>query len=1121
MARFNKDTFRGLLIPDERVNETNIDDGSSTFTQADPQPGIPVPQGPTDLNLEASGTQSASKQLRVATQRGGHPGGGKASFRWKQEADSATSWRGAWPFSAMSGDEVVRAINPVATSSIREAIDPHAVLMDDNKVGVVYDRLYFGFSANYQVAFFTVSEDGTVSGDTILYGRTSSTQRLHPCIVKLPDGRLNVYHYLEDEVNDLVQVQLITSDDNGATWTTSSTNVLDEPINVASGSTGYDLNNKPSAKMRVAYSGGQMLMIICARSNDTSTSNFEDGFFQYASSDNGQTFEKVEEWDRTINGTQAEIVPSVNGFEVFFCQYTTSGSTTQFVRRRSLASAFMPLSTATDLDGPEALQLGNFDPCLGSGRSFQQAELAACVADDGQLYIIARGRLTAGSFASSNLGDLRIAVDPSGGSSRGQTYDLLGQGTSGDEAGNVGDRGGTIYFAEGTTDHPRYFGMVAAHGRIYLFHNARAGTSTRDNTLWMMTLGGYQTATLGTTDEYGSPKYQVCWDRTYLPIELPDNFSGWTAQVSGTNSSDVNNGYLNLSTGAGKIHYFKAPTGTIAEGIIAHFACQVVSYSGIGDDFIFARFKLGDGSDLHTLDVFIRNGSVQVEDNNGGGTLGNLSINTTTNGVEVLVFFRSGKATVYARPRSMAADNTWSAVCSNANVTDSGTGSMEVRFGHTAGSTAASRWYFLNYVSNDWAGGVPSSTGFTNPDDLTGKMLGSAVSTYITDGTKIRGIDGPTIPGDSWNIDTRYGFGIENALVPSEPSPQKGWRSTNESAQEIVWSFTGPNSYSTLGIYLDGCNWRTGTLHGWNPSGGGSWVSLASIDMAAGQTSLAFQRLGDAATVNTSASTTAGRYYELDELVGGTVDLGSSKYRTITANSPGIWTNAAGHVLPALRLSGVDNSEPSSGTLNIWSPRILLVIHDVDLVFTKFKLTVAAQQTATDDLRIGQVVIGGVQLFSQDYSHGRVLSSAANTDLTTYRDGSRSSIKRGPNRRSVSFGWGEGVDVTPLQGSSGLAPDYVLGSDTSGAPVVGYRGDIPSITTRLLDVTGGSNLPVVYIPTVDKGSAGNDQKTIQGLGPIYGRIVSSSSQDALIGDEGSATSGEVMRISTIEIEEEL
>ena len=75
--------------------------------------------------------------------------------------------------------------------------------------------------------------------------------------------------------------------------------------------------------------------------------------------------------------------------------------------------------------------------------------------------------------------------------------------------------------------------------------------------------------------------------------------------------------------------------------------------------------------------------------------------------------------------------------------------------------------------------------------------------------------------------------------------------------------------------------------------------------------------------------------------------------------------------------------------------------------------------------------------------------------------------------------------------------------------------------TTILDRTAGAHLPGVYIPNVDKGSSGNDSKTVQGLGPVYGRILSAVSEDALVGDEGSNTAGEVMRISTVQIEEEI
>ena len=146
MAQFSKSTFRGLLLPDTRIKESSIDLANSSFTQADPQVGIPVPNGQTDLNLEATGTQSASKALMVATQRGGHPGRGLATFRWKNASESASSYRGVWPANTISGWSTVRSVNPTTSSGRRAAKDPHAVFMNNNKIGVVYVELHFTLS---------------------------------------------------------------------------------------------------------------------------------------------------------------------------------------------------------------------------------------------------------------------------------------------------------------------------------------------------------------------------------------------------------------------------------------------------------------------------------------------------------------------------------------------------------------------------------------------------------------------------------------------------------------------------------------------------------------------------------------------------------------------------------------------------------------------------------------------------------------------------------------------------------------------------------------------------------------------------------------------------------------
>lgn len=1119
-SQFSKDSFRGILVPDERINEASIDAGESSYSQAGPRPGVPVPQGDTDLSLEASGTQSAGKQLRIATQRGGHPGLGGATYRWKEEADPATSWRGAWPSNAISGWETARPVDPGTATGRRAANDPHAVLMDNNKIGIVYAEEHFALgTSNYRISFYTIDETGTIASDVVIYSSLSDNEGLHPCIVKLPSGRLMIYHYLEGS-NDTCQVQSWTSTDHGLSWTISNSAALDESIDTSAGATGFDLDTRPSAKMRAAYAGGQVLLLISARSNDGATGSYQDALIQYASSNQGLSFEHIETFDRTITGTQGEVVASANGFEVF---YVGGSAGSDAVIRKSLASCFIPISSATQQNGPGVLQAGDWAPGGIAARLNTDAEIAVTVGDDGILYIVARGRHTAGTYASSNLSDIRICMDLSGGASRNTFYKLMGQGESGTASGAA--KAGTVYFGEASSDYPRFFGFAPAWGKLHLFHNNAAGVGTRRDAIGWMQLGGYSSITLGAYNDDGSLERRVCWDRTWIPFETPDNSAGWTLGTTG-GSHSINDGYLEIITAGARRQFIKPTTGTIAEGVISHFGVEFVSSTGApGADLIVARFKQADGSNDFTLDVIIRDGEIECEDNNGGGNLGTLAIDTKTDGVEILVFSRSGECSVFARLRDNASGKLWSTVCSNATLTDGGSGTSEIRFGHTILATATSRWYWFNWTSDEYAGGTPASAGFTNPDDLLGQPFNNLGSSYVSDGTRIRGVDGPTIPGDLWNIDTKYDYPIANIIPATEPSPAKGWRSTDETQQTIAFGFAGANRYSSLGLQLSGINWRTGSLDGWN---GAAWVTLASIDAATGQTSLAYVEGGTSYTVDTGATTAAGRYLELDEFVGGTAFIdpagaGARFSRSITRSGPGVWTNAAGALLPSLEVS-----EPAplfmatTGTLDIWSPRLLVAVHNVGGVYSKFRLVIDANQNAVGGFyKIGQMVAGPLFLFSQDYSWGRSFSTTPGSELVTYRDGSRSSSNLSANRRSVSFGWGEGVDVSALHAAA-AAPDYLKGTTTAGAPVIGYRGDITSIVHQINTYTKGSHIPVVYCPRIEAGSTGDDVKTIQGLqGAIYGRIIGGVTIDNVVGEELTDDSGEVLMVANVMIEEEL
>ena len=481
---------------------------------------------------------------------------------------------------------------------------------------------------------------------------------------------------------------------------------------------------------------------------------------------------------------------------------------------------------------------------------------------------------------------------------------------------------------------------------------------------------------------------------------------------------------------------------------------------------------------------------------------------------------KADKLTVYTRPRNYSDDQAWAAVISNHSLTDNGGGgTSSLTWGHEIASTAASRWYWFNYTSDNYACNVPAAAGFTNPDDLQGRPYGTIAPTYVSGGVSIRGVDGPASPRDRFTIAPRFEYPIENIQPEHETSRRREWRSTDETQQRIAWSFDGPNPYRTLGLWLTGINWRTGSLEGYNVNAA-AWQTIATIDAASLQSGLPYTRTNDLVTVDTGASVNGMRYYEHGELIGGTADLGGGKKRRVTFNGAGLWDTDATAQHPLVRLTGIDGTEAASGTMDLWAPRLLVVVHNVSPIYTGFRLNIDASQGTVDGYyKIGQMALGAAYLFTHDYSWGRVINVSANVDVTTYRDGTRSAFKRGEPRRSVTFGWAEGVDVSPISGVL-PDPDYVKTTATGGAATVGYRGDQPSLLQALSVQVDGAYKPLVYMPRINRGAP--DTITLSSpQAAIFGRLVSDVQIDALIGDELDQVSGEVFRTATVTIEEEL
>lgn len=1095
-SEYKQSSYRGLLVPDRRITAQTIDAGSSTYNQAGATVGVPAPQNDTDLNLRASGSQNVDGNLRIATQRGGFGGDGRASFRWQNEGDS--SWRGWDSPSTLSGwrSLVWTDGSPAPFTGITATYSPHAITTSGGVALTVFHAAAGLLSDSVYIGKLKPDGSKTLASVTAIFGG-GLTAGLHPSIVELPSGRLLCYYYNEDLTTKTLQIAVNFSDDMGSTWSLLSASVLETAINIdPTAADGFNANAWPSRGLRVAYGGGQLLMLIGLRSN--LLTNWQDYFHQYASDDGGANFALVEDWGSTagVRGIRPSIVAVDSGFEVFYIAASIGG-----IKQSSIGSAFERVTQGTikdPLNGFEALG-SPIIVATESGTIFTDGDLAVALSDSGEGYLTFRAMLSAFGV----LDEIVIAYNRWGWSTP-RTATPMGQSAV---ASNIGH----LWNGEGGGDYPRDLALTGIGGGLVLCHNWIATTGNEDNSLGAFYLGGYSDLTLPVYQENGYQRSRMQWSITWIPIELPQDMPNWSHATGAASAEILSDGAVNLQTTGSNNSYYRIPTGSISEGIAASFAVEYVSASLLFGG-IRALFKLETTAASYGLRVSIKSGAVQAYDTKAAVDVGNLAITTSGVGVEIRVFMNAGKATVYARSRDYKSDRVWSLVCNGATLSNGGAGvSSEIRWGHDIGSTAESNWFWFAYCSDEWACQVPAASGYTNPADLFGRSYG-ADPVFVDGGVNIAAIDGPTGAGDSWNIDTRYNYAIGHVSPLAAPSPSKRWRSTDETAQTIIWDLGGPIPSGVLGLHLEGVNWRLGSLSGWNASTA-AWDSLATIDTATGQTGIAVALVGD--TYTQSAAVVPLRWVDLGELVGGVVEIGGVT-REVVANTQG---TIAGKLAPMARIA-LSGGEPANGFAHIWSPRITVVMQGLQPVYTKIRLVIDANQnTPRGYYEIGQMVCGPIHVFTRDYSWGRIQESTPNTELVTYRDGSRSSFKRGESRRSASFGWVDGIDTTALNGAN-PDPDYVMTTTTAGAVAVGYRGDLPSVLSALSEDLGGSDVPLVYLPAFDQGPP--DTLHLQGKSAaLYGRMIGGIARDTLVGDELDTTAGEVVAVSQITIEGEL
>ena len=1086
------DRYQGLLIPDARISVDNIVSESdptvpSSFTQAGPVPGVPKPEGSTDLVLQASGAMDEKKLLEVYTQRPGHAGRNGAGFLWRDvSAGDSEAQRFGWdPYSVFVGWEVLLADKTHVNTAW-----PSVLRLANGKL-VATGTQTPNNSGQFQVFYIYDPTSGT--WDIKSLSLPSARVQGGASVVELPGGRLL---WFGTAWND-TQVEVRYSDDEFTSWSAAS------PRALKTACSGHIL------KITAAYSAGEVGLWVLWDNGGTYTIS------QYASDDLGLRFTRVvDDWNAEVDSTTPSspiaIAADAGGFLLGLVKRDVNSHSVVW----SVASAFVVPSVAD-----QVTVNSNLTSPFGS-----DSPLALWRDESGAVFVMGHSD----GHASSPNGECAIFV----------SYD------DGRSFSAYTSAEGLDVHSTGADPSFRKYAVASTSGRSVMITRWAGDDVAYDpGSLAAVYLGGYGRHTaplsdsateftdadaIGFSSQLGGSGEGFVW----CAVELPEH-AGWTKAGAGTytEADEARAGallpaksmVLSSNSSAAEVNWSK--TISADHQVFAQFAVTVPSGSGDQSaDDVVVKVRISGGGDSYEARYRFDSSGWTIVDPSGPTDKGSVSADVSDSSSLMLhrvaislpeedgpISFRTwyarhGHALAWAEgPSGTLGDQT--------SPTNSG-----LEFGHFNGVQGDSaNWHHLSVCGwgSAWSPTHQAGIGesWSSPDDLHPRNVPALGLPALLDGnTKIAAVDGPTVRGEVWNIESAYSYPIDHAIASQ--GPRVHWSSKDEAEQLIVWDLHSSAAAtesrllnSSIGCALLGCNFRRANLQYWD---GAAWVTLIALDAATGFTSLGYVLDGNVVTVSTESA--AGRYLNYDDTRAATWIETGGKARTILTQTEGAWSPSTTKK-PRLLLAGADGSESASGTCELWFSDMCGLAHEVTVTPRYIRLQIPASQgTVANRYQIGQILIGSLLVFGHQPSRGFTTSTSSGVAVADLADGSSVATRVGPPRRSLELSWDDGVDASQQQASS-PSPDYVAA--TAGGLPVATRSDIARTLEGAMRRAASGDSPVVYIGRIPTSTATpatlNNPRQF-----LYGRAGAEYRREHITGDESVS---EVDRIAKITITE--
>jgi len=1061
--------FRILVEPDTRTQGKY----ASATSQAGARAGSITPSQATSMALVSSGTIDASIDCTatILTHRAGSPEALGATYRW-----TAGGYTFSWdPPTAVSDRECLnRSITANYWTGFHAARLPSGLVL---------------------VSTINATSDVVVWYKPILFSWTSVTVRTgatapQACLCVTPSGRVLCFS-THAESTTKTQIRMHYSDDNGATWSTGATNVLDAPCGHASST----IN-----RIRAAYLNGHIALFLWIQDSS-------DIIQHWAGDGSGSTMTKIETFS-TADKSNLDAIAYNGEILVAVIEKLPAGPYAPIYGPRlyRLGSAFQALTTSSPVLACSASDTTEWG--IYTAGAFTSAECALAADDDGTLYLYGRGN-------SASTYGVTASISTTGGATWTSTYQSRGP-ALGLEIYNSGD----------ATTRIRDIAVSPERGRMLMVHRFTAAATSADDSLHVAYLGGYTNVPMPDDGSADLGVNVAGWDAVYLPVNLPTDAAGtWSESHTGSPVNTFVTAGLNATTTGGESQkWYASPTidaGKEGRGVLATLRFDLTTGS--------AAFEVRASDGVHSFWVRVTATATNIvlRDLVAAADLATVTTVDALSGIEVRIAvgqpsntFTSNVGYCQAWYRSTASLQTnniyqarpWTSIGGSTTLSKDNSATSLVSFSNILGASDIT-WQWAAYTSGTYVG--PSNC--YDAATVRGRFFGSASTPkHLFRGAQINATSGPTVRGDTWTLATTYDYGVTNLDPFSAPSPRRPWRSTGVSVnQDITLTLDmGLVAGDLIGVYLQGCNFKTAALY--QDSGATTKIADVSLLLKGG---LAFDRTRNLITPKAGGSA-LGTPAQEHRLAGCYwVDSIGGNARLIQTNTSGDWLAGAvtGYRPTRLTLDAYDGADLATGTTGqIWSDRVLII---TQLTTSTDTLTLRIPTTGNTGVAsyftVGTMAVGRVHVLGpRDYAY-RSWTTYTGTERVEGRYGSTHSRRILPARLSVDLPFTDGYTTDAEW--AGTA-NYMTMGYGSAPPISKVRVDVPGRVEGMLR-RAGQMVPIVYAPDVPQlASAPTDSTPVQVNDPqrlLYAWIETDTFQtDVVVGDE---MTNELVRGGTVRL----